>query len=146
MKYLKEWSVFDEMPDDLPPNTIIDINPGEVTLPTGKVGVIHATYDELVKKLGAPHIYGPDEGDKTQVEWFITFLDKTSCTIYDYKAGMPYQQVDSWSIGGAEDYGKHSIVVDHVQANFPDNKVMDPKEEMDNIMNLLRKKYPSANI
>lgn len=61
---------------------------------------VEATYDELVKVFGEPHI-GPnsDYKDKVTCEWNL-MIDDTIVTIYDYKEDRTPMGNYQWHIGG----------------------------------------------
>lgn len=72
---------------------------------TWKVGMIKATFRELVDLFGKP---GPGDEEKVDAEWRIKFSDGTVATVYNYKNGpaycgkdgTPVERIKEWSIGG----------------------------------------------
>ena len=59
-------------------------------------GYVTATYAELVEVFGEPE-HG---GDKTTVEWILSFEDDTLATIYDWKEYETPVGRYRWHIGG----------------------------------------------
>ncbi len=70
-------------------------------------GYVKATYEQLLKAFGSPHM---DQCDnyKTDVEWAFKFADGTVATIYNWKNGKNYlgeeglelNDIDEWNVGG----------------------------------------------
>ena len=71
-------------------------------------GYLHKNYEQLVDILGESEI---EDGEKTDVEWWIQFEDGTFATIYNYKdgvnyngtSGLPVSEITEWHIGGQDD-------------------------------------------
>lgn len=73
---------------------------------SSRIGILHGSYQDVVKLLGKPH-YGKEEGDdKTQVEWQFLLGGGMVISIYDYKESAPPEQVTEWHIGG----NKHEAI------------------------------------
>lgn len=77
------------------------------TYNSGRIGTIHASYDELKRVLGEPHDctkFGDwESGDgKVRVEWAFLINGKLDMlfTIYDYKSNYPLERIKQWSLGG----------------------------------------------
>ena len=61
--------------------------------------VIEMSFDDLVKKLGAPHTtWGP--GDKVQYEWCFQAFDGRPVTVYDWKSYSDKPR--EWHVGGRD--------------------------------------------
>tara|TARA_Y100001958_G_C20769838_1_gene246213 strand:+ start:248 stop:547 length:300 start_codon:yes stop_codon:yes gene_type:complete len=71
-------------------------------------GYVKATYEQLLKAFGSPHM---DQCDnyKTDVEWAFKFADGTVATIYNWKNGYNYlgeaeglklNNITEWHVGG----------------------------------------------
>lgn len=65
-------------------------------------GYVEATYEELIETFGEPE---RGDGDKTQVEWALDIHDVYddrvyTVTIYDWKTGLPPEEVKRWNVGG----------------------------------------------
>ena len=77
------------------------------TIRSGFHGYLHASYDELVDKLGIPNDRTQDgewlsSDGKTRVEWAFKSNNKNRpmvLTIYDYKESRPINQVNQWHVG-----------------------------------------------
>ena len=73
---------------------------------TGRIGTVHAGFQELTEKLGKPH-NRTEEGkwksrdNKTRYEWafVVNGNKKLVFTIYDYKCTLPVDDIIQWSIG-----------------------------------------------
>jgi hypothetical protein len=59
-------------------------------------GYMEAYYHELVEVFGEPE----GGGDKTTVEWVLSFADGTVATIYDWKEYETPMGLYRWHIGG----------------------------------------------
>lgn len=67
---------------------------------TSRVGVVDATYQELVEIFGEPQ-YEDENGDKVTCEWDLRDRKtNTVFTIYDYKSSVPYFDNTEWHVGG----------------------------------------------
>lgn len=64
------------------------------------------TYQLLVGTFGEPTERGSPDG-KTQVTWLLEFADGTRATVYDYKEGVPPEQVADWHVGG---FGREAFI------------------------------------
>ena len=71
-------------------------------------GYVKATYEQLLKAFGSPHM---DQCDnyKTDVEWAFKFSDGTIATLYNWKNGKNYlgeaeglelDDIYEWHVGG----------------------------------------------
>ena len=66
--------------------------------PTGGLrGHCTTTFNELVARLGKPHIH---YGDKTTVEWAFRCHDGTVFTVYDWKQSSTPLGEYRWHVGG----------------------------------------------
>ena len=63
---------------------------------TSLQGYMEAYYHQLVEVFGEPE----DGGDKTTVEWCLSFEDGTVATIYDWKEYETPMGRYQWHIGG----------------------------------------------
>ena len=79
------------------------------TFYSGRIGTIHASFEELKAVFGEPHdcrLPGEwESGDgKIRIEWafVINQNKKMVFTIYDYKESMPLEEVREWSLGGKD--------------------------------------------
>jgi hypothetical protein len=69
-------------------------------------GTITATYADLVRTFGEPDSDG--DGDKTDVEWDLTFPSGVRAFLYNWKdgrnycgeSGLPIDAITNWHIGG----------------------------------------------
>ena len=69
----------------------------EETVGTWRVGLVGATYDDLVTAFGEP----VESGDiATNFEWYIKFDDGTVATVYDYNMVAPCYDAMDWHVGG----------------------------------------------
>ena len=76
-------------------------------------GYMQAYYHELVEVFGEPEA----GGDKTTVEWCLTFEDGTVATIYDWKEHETPMGLHRWHIGG-----KSKQAVRAVTSTFKDHQ------------------------
>ena len=60
------------------------------------LGYVQAHYHQLVAVFGEPE----GGGDKTTVEWVLSFEDGTVATIYDWKLDETPTSMYNWHIGG----------------------------------------------
>lgn len=64
---------------------------------TWRVGLVGATYADLVMAFGEPM----ESGDiSTNFEWYIKFDDGTIATVYDYNMVAPCYDAMQWHVGG----------------------------------------------
>jgi hypothetical protein len=63
---------------------------------TSLQGYVQAYYHQLVEVFGEPE----GGGDKTTVEWCLSFEDGTVATIYDWKEYETPMGLHRWHIGG----------------------------------------------
>jgi hypothetical protein len=63
---------------------------------TSLQGYVEAYYHQLVEVFGEPE----GGGDKTTVEWVLSFEDGTVATIYDWKLDETPTSMYNWHIGG----------------------------------------------
>ena len=64
---------------------------------TWRVGLVGATYDDLVAAFGEP-LESEDIG--INFEWCIKFNDGTVATVYDYNMVAPCYDAMDWHVGG----------------------------------------------
>ena len=83
---------------------------------TSLQGYMEAYYHQLVEVFGQPD----GGGDKTTVEWCLSFEDGTVATIYDWKEWETPTGSYRWHIGG-----KNSRAVDLVKQTFKQAKLVD---------------------
>jgi hypothetical protein len=76
---------------------------------TSLQGYMQAYYHQLVEVFGEPEA----GGDKTTVEWCLSFADGTVATIYDWKEYDTPTGLYHWHIGG-----KNNLAVDRVISTF----------------------------
>ena len=76
---------------------------------TSLQGYVQAYYHQLVEVFGEPE----GGGDKTTVEWCLSFEDGTVATIYDWKEYDTPMGLYSWHIGG-----RSQKAVDRVTSTF----------------------------
>ena len=76
---------------------------------TSLQGYMQAYYHQLVEVFGEPE----GGGDKTTVEWCLSFEDGTVATIYDWKEYETPTGLYHWHIGG-----KNNLAVDRVISTF----------------------------
>ena len=76
---------------------------------TSLQGYVQAYYHQLVEVFGEPEA----GGDKTTVEWCLSFEDGTVATIYDWKEYDTPTGLYHWHIGG-----KSNLAVDRVISTF----------------------------
>jgi hypothetical protein len=76
---------------------------------TSLQGYVQAYYHQLVEVFGEPEA----GGDKTTVEWCLSFEDGTVATIYDWKEYHTPMGPYDWHIGG-----KSQKAVDRVTRTF----------------------------
>ena len=76
---------------------------------TSLQGYVHAYYHQLVEVFGEPE----GGGDKTTVEWCLSFEDGTVATIYDWKEYDTPLGLYAWHIGGTS-----QRAVDRVTSTF----------------------------
>ena len=76
---------------------------------TSLQGYVQAYYHQLVEVFGEPE----GGGDKTTVEWCLSFEDGTVATIYDWKEYETPMGLHRWNIGG-----KSHRDVDRVTSTF----------------------------
>lgn len=93
--------------ENLKKNLKIRLATKKQTFRTGRIGTIHATFEELKQRLGEPHDCTKEgeweSGDnKIRVEWAFLIKGKKELvfTIYDYKSRYPLEQIKQWSLGG----------------------------------------------
>jgi hypothetical protein len=79
-------------------------------------GHVEAYYHQLVAVFGEPE----GGGDKTTVEWVLSFEDGTVATIYDWKEYETPTDLYRWHIGG-----RNSRAVDLVNQAFKQIKLVD---------------------
>jgi hypothetical protein len=87
---------------------------------TSLMGSMDISYAELVEVLGPPHSNW--DGEKVDAEWLIEFEDGSVASIYNYKTGKNYGNVDGLETEDIRDWhigGKHKSVVPLVQNLFP---------------------------
>ena len=71
----------------------------EETVGTWRVGLVGATYADLVMAFGEP----VESGDiSTNFEWYIKFDDGTIATVYDYNMLTPSFVAMDWHVGGRD--------------------------------------------
>ena len=63
-----------------------------------KMGVLRASYYEIVEKFGDPELVCSDD-NKVRVEWVLESNGRV-ITIYDWKETSPVEFVTTWSVGG----------------------------------------------
>jgi hypothetical protein len=90
----------------------------EQTYRSGRLGTIHASYDELVELFGEPHDCTKDgqwfsSDGKIRVEWaFVIKGDEGRVfTIYDYKSQWPLDKIKQWNLGGKDVKIKDSLAL-----------------------------------
>jgi hypothetical protein len=66
---------------------------------TWRVGLVGATYDNLVTAFGEP-LESEDIG--INFEWCIKFGDGTIATVYDYNMAAPCYDAMDWHVGGKD--------------------------------------------
>jgi hypothetical protein len=76
---------------------------------TSLQGYVQAYYHQLVEVFGEPE----GGGDKTTVEWCLSFEDGTVATIYDWKEYETPMGLHRWHIGG-----RNNLAVDRVITTF----------------------------
>jgi hypothetical protein len=76
---------------------------------TSLQGYVQAYYHQLVEVFGEPE----GGGDKTTVEWCLSFADGTVATIYDWKEYDTPTGLYHWHIGG-----RNNLAVDRVISTF----------------------------
>ena len=76
---------------------------------TSLQGYVQAYYHQLVEVFGEPEA----GGDKTTVEWCLSFEDGTVATIYDWKEYETPMGLHRWHIGG-----RNYEAVDRVTQTF----------------------------
>jgi len=76
---------------------------------TSLQGYVQAYYHQLVEVFGEPE----GGGDKTTVEWCLSFEDGTVATIYDWKEYETPMGLHRWHIGG-----RNNLAVARVQQAF----------------------------
>lgn len=77
------------------------------TMHSGFHGYLHASYQELVDKLGMPNDRTKEgewhsSDNKVRVEWAFKSRSKSRpmvLTIYDYKESRPINEVNQWHVG-----------------------------------------------
>jgi hypothetical protein len=83
---------------------------------TSLQGYVEAYYHQLVEVFGEPE----GGGDKTTVEWVLSFEDGTVATIYDWKEYETPTDLYRWHIGG-----RNSRSVNLVNQTFKQVKLVD---------------------
>ena len=73
---------------------------------TSLQGYVEAYYHQLVEVFGEPE----GGGDKTTVEWCLTFEDGTVATIYDWKEYETPMGLYRWHIGGRNYNAVHAVI------------------------------------
>lgn len=79
-------------------------------------GYLEATYEELIEKLGKPHIKNHLGNDVT-TEWRFEIKSQT-IVIYDWKEHRQREDIPLWNIGGTSDK-----VFKIIKKLFPKNNV-----------------------
>lgn len=75
----------------------MNVNYDLSTSGTFNVGVLRASFAELVERFGYPQNVSGE--DKVRVEWILSDNGRV-ITIYDWKEDKPVEQVKVWSVGG----------------------------------------------
>ena len=93
----------------------------KATYGSGRIGTIHASFEELKRFFGEPHNCTQDgkwrsADGKVRVEWAFLIMGKADMvfTIYDYKSRHPLDQIKQWNLGG-----KNPKVKDSLSLLFP---------------------------
>ena len=74
---------------------------------TSLQGYVQAYYHQLVEVFGEPEA----GGDKTTVEWCLSFADGTVATIYDWKEYDTPMGLYAWHIGGRSQRAVDRVMV-----------------------------------
>lgn len=79
------------------------------TYQTGRIGTIHASFQELIDVLGEPHDcthegewYSGDKKIRAEWAFMINGDPDLIFTVYDYKSRHPIDKLKQWSLGGKD--------------------------------------------